>query len=138
MTVGVRSGDTTPTDRQRMLRHPPDILITTPESLHLLLTTVRGRAALATVECLIVDEVHALVDNRRGVQLAVCMERLADIAGEFQRIALSATVNPLNAVAEWVGGADAGDRARPVTILAAPGNKQIDLKVSFPPVPRIV
>ncbi|MCP5181286.1 MAG: DEAD/DEAH box helicase [Pseudomonadales bacterium] len=136
VTVGVRSGDTTPTDRQRMLRHPPDILITTPESLHLLLTTVRGRAALATVECLIVDEVHALVDNRRGVQLAVCMERLADIAGEFQRIALSATVNPLDAVAEWVGGADAGDRVRPVTILAAPGNKQIDLKVSFPPEAR--
>ena len=75
LQVRTRSGDTTQTDRQRMLRKPPDILITTPESLTNLLTTVRGRTALQTIETIIFDEVHSLVDNRRGVSLLSSTER---------------------------------------------------------------
>jgi len=77
--VQTRSGDTSQNDRQRMLRKPPDILITTPESLSLMLTTTRGRVALNTVETLIMDEVHSLVDNRRGVSLMASAERLLDL-----------------------------------------------------------
>lgn len=132
ITVGVRSGDTSTTDRQRMLRLPPDILITTPESLHLMLTNVRGRASLASVCCVIIDEVHALVNNRRGAQLSVSMERLTLIAGEFQRIALSATVHPLDLVASWVAAFDAQHHPRPITTVAARTVKKIDFRVRFP------
>ena len=103
LKVQTRSGDTSQTDRQRMLRKPPDILITTPESLTLLLTTTRGRLALSTVETLIIDEVHSLVDNRRGVALMAAAERLLHITGSLQRIALSATVSPLEEVATYIG-----------------------------------
>ena len=75
-----RSGDTAQRDRQRLLRHPPEILITTPESLLLMLSTVRGRLALGQIETVIVDEVHALVDNRRGTLLFTALERLARLA----------------------------------------------------------
>ena len=124
LRVLTRSGDTPQGERQRMLRRPPDILITTPESLMLLLTRVRGRQALAGLKTVILDEIHALVDNRRGAQLMVSVERLARLAGEFQRIALSATVHPLQAVASYIGGyggARAGGGAagpRPVAIVA--------------------
>ena len=130
--VQTRSGDTTQSDRQKMLRKPPDILITTPESLSLLLTTTRGRLALSTAETLILDEVHSLVDNRRGVSLMTSAERLLDITGGLQRIALSATVNPLEAVAHYIGGYDAGGSARKVTIINPPSNKDISLKVRYP------
>lgn len=132
ITVGVRSGDTSTTDRQRMLRQPPDILITTPESLHLMLTNVRGRASLASVSCVIIDEVHALVNNRRGAQLSVCMERLTLVAGEFQRIALSATVHPLELVANWVAAFDGQHQPRPITTVAVSTEKKIDFRVRFP------
>ena len=145
--VGTRSGDTPQGERQKMLRQPPDILITTPESLLLLLTTARGRTALATVETVIVDEVHALVDNRRGVQLMVSLERLSLLAGELQRIALSATVRPLDAVAAYIGGHGPDGAARRVVVVDGGGagqgaqgrgglpkraGKQIHLRVSFP------
>ena len=117
ISVRTRSGDTPGGERQRMLRHPPDILITTPESLMLLLTTVRGRQALATVETLILDEIHAVADNRRGAQLMVSVERLVRLAGEFQRIALSATVRPLDAVAAYVGGYLPSGAGREVAII---------------------
>jgi ATP-dependent Lhr-like helicase len=130
--TGLRSGDTPSGDRQRLLKHPPDILITTPESLHLMLTTNKGRLALATVECVIVDEIHGLVNNRRGAQLAVGLERLANIAGEFQRISLSATVHPLDAVARWIAGSDATGAGRNIEIINAGQSKQIALAVSFP------
>ena len=145
--VQARSGDTPQSERQKMLRQPPDILITTPESLLLLLTTARGRAALATVETVVLDEVHALVDNRRGVQLMVSLERLSRLAGELQRIALSATVRPLDTVAAYVGGHGPDGAARQVVVVAGGGveqgahsrgglpsqpDKQIDLRVFFP------
>jgi ATP-dependent Lhr-like helicase len=127
-----RSGDTPQAERQRLLRRPPEILITTPESLLLMLSTVRGRLALGDVETVIVDEVHALVDDRRGTLLLVALERLARLAGEFQRIALSATVRPLDAVAAFVAGTGPGGRPRDMTTVAAAQDKQIELDVRFP------
>ena len=141
ISVRTRSGDTPGGERQRMLRHPPDILITTPESLMLLLTTARGRQALATVETLILDEIHAVVDNRRGAQLMVSVERLVRLAGEFQRIALSATVRPLDAVAAYVGGYLPSGAGREVAVIDAAAaeaggdgahRKEIALKVCYP------
>lgn len=132
VSVRTRSGDTSQGDRQRMLRKPPDILITTPESLALLLTTTKGRLALATVETLILDEVHAVVGNRRGVQLMTSVERLAHIAGEFQRIALSATVRPLEPVAAYIGGYQLNGTARAVTLVTADQDKDIRFRVRFP------
>ena len=104
--IGVltRSGDTPQSDRRRMLRHPPEILITTPESLNLLLSSQGGRSLLTGVETSILDEIHAVVGNRRGVHLITAVDRLVRLSGEFQRIALSATVRPLEKVAEFIGG----------------------------------
>ena len=135
--VQTRSGDTEQGERQRMLRRPPEILITTPESLTLLLTTVRGRLALSTVETVVLDEIHSIVENRRGVMLMTGLERLVDIAGEVQRVALSATVRPLETVARYVGGSDAGGRARPVGVIESTAEKQIELAVRFPEAARV-
>ena len=132
ISVRTRSGDTSSSDRQRMLRSPPDILITTPESLALLLTTTRGQQSLATVETLILDEVHAVAANRRGVQLMTSVERLAAIAGEFQRIALSATVQPLEDVAGWIGGYLPDGSPRPVQVVTGHEDKSIEFRVRFP------
>ena len=134
--VQVRSGDTPASERQRMLRRPPEILITTPESLTLLLTTAKGRQALSTVRTVILDEIHALIESRRGVMLMSSIERLAMIAGEFQRIALSATINPLDTVAAYIGGFMPGALARPVTRIASTTSKEIDFRVRFPPEAR--
>ena len=130
--VQVRSGDTSAGDRQRMLRHPPEILITTPESLALLLTSTRGRAALAGVETVILDEIHSVVENRRGTVLMTSLERLGHSAGEFQRVALSATVHPLAAIATFVAGFDEGHRPRPIDIIAGQDEKQVRFAVRFP------
>jgi ATP-dependent Lhr-like helicase len=102
--IGVRSGDTPPRERARFRRHPPDILITTPESLFLLLTS-NARAGLARVETVIVDEIHALVPTKRGAHLALSLERLeALVQRPLQRIGLSATQRPLDEVARFLGG----------------------------------
>ena len=137
LRVQTRSGDTEPGERQRMLRHPPELLITTPESLNLLLATIRGRQALATVETVILDEIHSVVESRRGVQLMTGLERLAEVAGEFQRVALSATVKPLEAVASYVGGRDAQGLARSVGIVYSAADKRIDFQVRFPEAARV-
>src|SRR5262245_5518742 len=117
--VGIRTGDTPANERTRMLRHPPDILITTPESLFLLLTS-RSRATLASVETVIVDEIHALVPTKRGAHLALSLERLQEIAGRnVQRIGLSATQRPLEEVARFLGGGEGlkAWKPRPVSIV---------------------
>lgn len=137
LRIQTRSGDTEPGDRQRMLRRPPELLITTPESLNLLLTTVRGRQALSTVRTVILDEIHSVVENRRGVQLMTGLERLVEVAGEFQRVALSATVRPLEVVAEYVGGRDAEGRSRAVGVVASTDAKAIDFRVRFPEAARV-
>jgi ATP-dependent Lhr-like helicase len=126
VTVGVRSGDTTPGDRRLLARTPPDILITTPESLYLMLTSA-ARETLVGVETVIVDEVHAVASTKRGAHLAVSLERLdALLPSPAQRIGLSATVRPLEEVARFLGG-----RA-PVTIVQPPAAKTFDLSVVVP------
>ncbi|RNE48627.1 ATP-dependent helicase [Corynebacterium alimapuense] len=122
ISVGVRSGDTPQAERNRQLRRPPDILITTPESAYLMLTS-KAAGILESVDTVIIDEIHALAGTKRGVHLAVTLERLAKISGDFQRIGLSATVRPLKAVANFLGG------DRPVEIIAPPSQKQWDLQV---------
>ncbi|TCL86195.1 Lhr family ATP dependent helicase [Curtobacterium sp. PhB142] len=126
VTVGVRSGDTPSSDRQKLLRQPPDILITTPESLYLMLTS-QARETLVNVDTVIVDEVHAVASTKRGAHLAVSLERLDDLLDKpVQRIGLSATVRPPEEVARFLGG-----RA-PVTIIAPPAQKTFDLRVVVP------
>lgn len=102
--VLTRSGDTPQSERVRMQRHPPEILITTPESLNLLLSSPGGRSMLRGLATVILDEVHAVIDTRRGTHLITAVERLVPLSGEFQRIALSATIKPLETVAEFIGG----------------------------------
>jgi ATP-dependent Lhr-like helicase len=126
VTVGVRSGDTPSSDRQKLLRLPPDILITTPESLYLMLTS-KARETLVNVDTVIVDEVHAVASSKRGAHLAVSLERLDDLLEKpVQRIGLSATVRPAEEVARFLGG-----RA-PVQIIAPPAQKTFDLRVVVP------
>lgn len=125
VTVAVRSGDTSPAERARQARTPPDILITTPESAYLMATSRAGRI-LDTVHTVIVDEIHALAGTKRGAHLALTLERIAKRAGEMQRIGLSATVRPLEEVAGFLGG----DRA--VEIIAPPQRKRWDIAVHVP------
>ena len=140
LQVGVRTGDTPAADRQRMVRRPPDILITTPESLHLLLTG-RSRQMLTGVSHVIIDEIHAVCGNKRGVFLSLLLERLAAHSNtEFVRIGLSATQRPLEEVARYLGGrkkvSGRGGSAifepRPVTIIDAGQRKDLDILVSQP------
>lgn len=140
LSVAVRSGDTPAADRQRLVRRPPDILITTPESLHLMLTS-RARQTLRSLSHVIIDEIHALCPNKRGVFLSLLLERLEAInpAG-FTRVGLSATQWPLEEVARYLGGfclvASARGRRRfeprPVTIVDAGRRKELDLEVLTP------
>jgi ATP-dependent Lhr-like helicase len=135
--VITRSGDTPESDRRHMLRHPPEILITTPESLNLLLSSRRGRAILGGVFTVILDEIHAVVGNKRGVHLITAVDRLVALSGEFQRIALSATVRPLDVVAAFVGGyrvkghAD-GYEPRSVGLVSSGAKKGYELQVGLP------
>jgi ATP-dependent Lhr-like helicase len=138
-TVGVRTGDTPQNERQRMKRHPPDILITTPESLYLLLTS-QARSILKTVDTVIVDEIHSMVATKRGAHLFLTLERLEALAereAPIQRIGLSATQRPLDEVARLLGGLDVSDPDRPgaprsVTIVDANTPKKFDLTVQMP------
>jgi ATP-dependent Lhr-like helicase len=104
--VWTRTGDTPANERARFQRHPPDILITTPESLYLMLTS-NARLALASLETVIIDEIHALVPTKRGAHLALSLERVqAALARPLQRIGLSATQRPLDEVARFLGGVE--------------------------------
>ncbi|MET4582849.1 ATP-dependent Lhr-like helicase [Conyzicola nivalis] len=126
VTVGVRSGDTTPGDRRVLARTPPDILITTPESLYLMLTSA-AKETLVGIETVIIDEVHAVASTKRGAHLAVSLERLdAMLEKPAQRIGLSATVRPREEVARFLAG------AAPVTIVAPVSSKKFDLTVVVP------
>ena len=127
VTVDVRTGDTTPQERRRQLRRPGEILVTTPESLFLILGS-QAAANLRTVETVIVDEVHTMVATKRGAHLALSLERLAELTGdrEPQRIGLSATVRPMDLAAEFLGG------DRPVEVVDASAPPNIDLQVVVP------
>jgi ATP-dependent Lhr-like helicase len=140
--VEVRSGDTPQNERQRMLRRPPAILVTTPESLNLLLSSPRARGILAGLRTVILDEIHAVASTKRGTHLVTAVERLVPLAGEFQRLALSATVRPVARVAAFVAGyvleepgspgGEARYRAREVTVLQARQAKALELTVRYP------
>ena len=129
----VRTGDTPQSERARMLRRPPHILITTPESLYILLAGSKITAALRTVRTVIVDEVHYLCDNKRGAHLAVSLERLEELAGHpLQRIGCSATLNPLEEIAAFLVGRDDQGRERPCAIVDAGMRKDLDVQVVAP------
>ncbi len=129
--VMTRSGDTLQADRRKMLRHPPEILITTPESLNLLLTSKDGQRSLLGVRSVILDEIHSVVGSKRGVYLMTGIERLAHLCGEFQRIALSATVRPMELVASYVGGY-VGGQPRTVVLAESIASKAYEISVRFP------
>ncbi|WP_370327831.1 DEAD/DEAH box helicase [Euzebya sp.] len=140
VSVGLRSGDTAADERRALAARPPDILITTPESLYLYLTS-RARETLADVETVIVDEVHAVAGSKRGAHLAVSLERLealrrgAGADAPLQRIGLSATQRPLSEVAAFLGGGqvDGGTwRPRPVEVVEVPSEKVLDVEVVVP------
>jgi ATP-dependent helicase Lhr and Lhr-like helicase len=143
--VATRSGDTPPAERRRTLSDPPSILCTTPESLAILLASRRGLELLSDLKLVILDEVHALLGNKRGTLLACSIGRLVALAGEFQRVALSATVKPFEVAAGFVGGQRlvratnvlAGDfpavyEPRQVAIVAAKADKRYQLSVEWP------
>lgn len=126
ISVGVRSGDTPAADRRSLVKEPPDILITTPESLFLMLTSA-ARETLTTVDTVIIDEIHAVASTKRGAHLAVSLERLdAMLEKPVQRIGLSATVRPPEEVARFLGGRS------PVEIVSPPAAKTFDLHVVVP------
>ena len=107
--VGIRTGDTPQKERAQMLRRPPDILITTPESLYLMLTS-RARETIAHAECVIVDEIHAVAASKRGSHLSLTLERLEELVRAsgreepLQRIGLSATQRPIDEIGRFLGG----------------------------------
>ena len=133
-TVAIRTGDTPSRERSRYQREPADILITTPESLYLILTSL-ARDALRTVESLIVDEIHAVVPSKRGSHLALTLERLEELRGrgaaKLQRVGLSATQRPLDEIARFLGGLDDGV-PRAVRVLDAGRKKTLELRVEVP------
>ncbi|MGI8578019.1 MAG: ATP-dependent helicase [Nocardioidaceae bacterium] len=126
ITVGIRSGDTSPADRRRLAATPPDIMITTPESLFLMLTS-QARESLTSVDTVILDEVHAVAGTKRGAHLALSLERLDQrLTRPVQRIGLSATVRPVDEVARFLGG------SQPVEVVALPVVKRWELDVVVP------
>ncbi len=127
--TAVRTGDTLARDRRAMLVRPPQILVTTPESLYILLTAAKSREVLRTVETVIVDEIHAMADDKRGSHLAVSLERLEKLAGRpLARIGLSATQKPIELVAEFLTGSG---RARPV-IVDVGHRREMDIAIEVP------
>ncbi|CAN5917195.1 ATP-dependent helicase [soil metagenome] len=150
--VAVRTGDTRASERARMLRKTPHILITTPESLHILLTSVRGRTIFSALRAVIIDEIHAVAGTKRGAHMALTLERLARVAPSApQRIGLSATQKPLDEIARFLGGCAGGGSAadgpseeagpslrsgrqefRPVTIVDCGMVKQMETRVTSP------
>ncbi|MEM9516451.1 MAG: DEAD/DEAH box helicase [Actinomycetota bacterium] len=138
--VAMRTGDTSASDRQKLIRRPPDLLITTPESLYLMCTS-SARDTLAGVETVIVDEIHAMAATKRGAHLSLTLERLDEIVAAAnpdseraspQRIGLSATQRPLEEIAEFLGGYSAPGEKRPVRIVDAGIRKELEVEVVIP------
>ncbi|MDD5086240.1 MAG: ATP-dependent helicase [Candidatus Nanoarchaeia archaeon] len=134
--VAVRTGDTTASEKSKMLKKPPHILITTPESLAIVLSAVKFRELLTNVDWCIIDEIHALAENKRGVHLSLSLERLQRLSEHICRVGLSATISPLEEVAKFLVGYDNG-KQRPCKIINVQFIKKMDLKV-LSPVPDLI
>jgi len=134
--IAVRTGDTSAKDKQKMLKTPPHILITTPESLGIVLASIKFKDHLTNVEWCIVDEIHALAENKRGVDLSLSLERLAYLSSHMTRVGLSATIAPLEEVAKFLVGYENG-KLRNCKIVDVQFIKQMDLKV-LSPVPDLI
>src|SRR5205823_4803923 len=129
----VRTGDTPPSERDRMRRRPPHIVVTTPESLYILLGSESGRSMLATTRTVIVDEIHALAANKRGTHLALSLERLATLCGDrLLRVGLSATQKPIEAVARFLVGAN---KTSGCTVIDTGHRRERDLALEVPDAP---
>lgn len=127
ITASIRTGDTTQAERRRMLKHPPTILITTPESLYLLLTSLSGRELLKTAETIVLDELHAMINTKRGAHLMLSLARLDKLCGRsLQRIGLSATIEPLADAAAFLTAREAARIVAPVM------HKDVDIAVNGP------
>ncbi|HUJ74165.1 MAG TPA: DEAD/DEAH box helicase, partial [bacterium] len=133
----VRTGDTPAAERVAMVKRPPHILVTTPESLFILLTSANGRRMLAGVRTVIVDEIHALVETKRGAHLTLSLERLEALAGpDLQRVGLSATQHPIEEVARYlVGGWAPGAAPRECSIINMGHRRRMDLAIELPASP---
>ncbi len=131
--VAIRTGDTTQSERSRMLQKPPHIIVTTPESLALMITAPKFKERLRNVKWVIIDEVHSLCENKRGVHLSLSLERLREVVGrDFVRIGLSATIHPLEMVAQYLVGYDDEGRPRDCVIVDARFVKDMELKLDTP------
>ena len=131
VTHAIRTGDTTQSERQKQLKKPPHILITTPESLAIMLSTPKFKENLKDIRWVIVDEIHSLADNKRGVHLSLSLERLQNFAGNLQRIGLSATISPLEEVARFLVGCE-GKKERDCYIVDVSFFKRKSIKVISP------
>ena len=139
ISVMTRSGDTSQSDRRLMLRHPPEILITTPESLNIIISSKSGIGMLSGIRTVILDEIHSVVGDKRGVHLITAVDRIVRLAGEFQRVSLSATVRPLEKVAEFTGGYEIRGSSpepeyvpRKVSVIRSDDKKEYKVLISFP------
>lgn len=137
--VAVRSGDTPPAERQKMLKNPPHILVTTPESVYLLLTSIHGRNMLRSVTTVIVDEIHAMLGDKRGSHLSLSLERLQALTGQpLQRIGLSATQKPIELVANYLTGnrvAPDGGHTNDCAIVDSGHRRKLDIHIEVPASP---
>jgi len=130
--IAVRSGDVTPNEKQKQLKQPPHILITTPESLAVMLNAPKFSKYLSTVKWVIIDEIHELANNKRGVHLSLSLERLQEIAGNFIRIGLGATLHPIEEAAAFLVGYNDNGELRDCKIVDVSWYKPYDLKVLCP------
>jgi ATP-dependent Lhr-like helicase len=129
--VSVRTGDTTPAEKQKMLKNPPHILITTPESLAIVLSSIKFIEHLKDIQWMITDEIHALADSKRGTHLSLSLERLDRMASHMTRIGLSATVAPIEEIAKFLVGYK-DEKPRPCKVVDVQFIKELDLKVLSP------
>lgn len=126
INIGIRTGDTPQNERKKMIKNPPHILITTPESLYLMLTSMSGQKILRSAKAIIIDELHAMIDSKRGAHLMLSIARLDKLCSQpLQRIGLSATIEPLSKAAEYLS-------PDPVTIVAPKMHKEVELAITSP------
>ncbi len=133
INIETRSGDTSAYRRRKILSHPPEILITTPESLNMLISTVSGYALFSQLKCVILDEIHNLAGSKRGTHLITAVERIVPLSGEFQRIGLSATIGNPETMRDFMGGFIKPETPRTVRLLRSEDTRTIELKVDTVP-----